>query len=79
MDSLNSNSKNVNEDKNKNKKYSFINILKPKTISQQKRYTNKNEEKEKEIIQENSKIGRDLKSISFISKDNKNKIYKFHF
>jgi len=71
LDNLNSNSKNINEDKNK--KYSFINILKPKTISQQKRYTNKNEEKEKEIIQENSKMGRDLKSISFISKDNKNK------
>ena len=71
LDNLNSNSKNTNEDKNK--KYSFINILKPKTISQQKRYTNKNDEKEKEIIRENSEVGRDLKSITFISKDNNSK------
>ena len=53
--------------KDKNRKYSFINILKPKSISQQKRYTDK---KEKENNQENYKIGRDPKFLTFISKDN---------
>ena len=64
------NFKNNKEDKNK--KYSFINILKPKAISQQKRYT-KNKEKE---IQDNSKTKVDVKSTTFLSKDNKNDIKK---
>ena len=62
--------KNNNEDKNK--KYTFINILKPKAIIQQKRYT-KNKEKE---IQDNSKTKVDVKSTTFLSKDNKNDIKK---
>ena len=56
----------------KNKKYSFINILKPKAISQQKRYDDKKEEQEKENIYQHSKIARDLKSLTFISKEGKN-------
>ena len=54
----------------KNRKYSFINILKPKAISQQKRYADK---KEIENNQEKTKLIRDSKSLTFVSKDNNEK------
>ena len=57
-----------NNNKEKNRKYSFINILKPKAISQQKRHSDK-----KENNQEKSKMVKDTKSLTFISKDNKKK------
>ena len=67
-----------------NKKYSFINILKPKAINKLKRYTHininneeiKNEEKRKENIQENSKLLtiNNNKSLTFIHKDKKKSI-----
>ena len=67
-----------------NKKYSFINILKPKAINKLKRYTHininkeeiKNEEKRKENIQENSKLltTNNNKSLTFIHKDKKKSI-----
>jgi len=69
-----------------NKKYSFINILKPKTINKLKRYTNininkedlKNEEKRKDITKEisNSKIltNNNNKSLTFIYKEKKKNI-----
>ena len=60
-----------NNNNEKNRKYSFINILKPKAISQQKRYSNINEEKE--INHENSKNKRDTKSLTFISKEKNEK------
>ena len=64
LDSFKNNKNNNNDDKNR--KYSFINILKPKAISQQKRYRENNEK------EDNSKITKDAKSLTFISKDNKN-------
>ena len=57
--------------KENNGKYSFISILKPKAISQQKRYNNINEEKNNN--HENLKNKRDTKSLTFISKDNNEK------
>ena len=67
-----------------NKKYSFINILKPKTINKLKRYNyninnkeeSKNEEKRKEHIQDNSKLitNNNNKSLTFIYKEKKKTI-----
>ena len=57
-----------------NKKYSYINILKPKSINQQKRYSNNatNIKEFKERIIDNSKrIISDGKSLTFISKEKK--------
>ena len=68
---------NFNNKEEKNKKYSFINIIKPKAISQQKRYNNNKEMEEKENIQE-SKMARDLKSLTFISKDKKKNTSLLH-
>ena len=64
---------NYNIKDEKNRKYSFINILKPKAISQQKRYNNIQEKEEKENCQD-TKATRDLKSLTFISKEKKKNI-----